>query len=343
MDDFGVNRFLHSTYSSIMKEFQGSAPGKVILFGEHAVVYQRPAIAIPVHQVQATAIVCSRTEHDSPGIWLDAPQINLQSKLDLQSDYPLAILIRLILSTLEISEIPNITIHLSSAIPLASGMGSGAAISVALIRALLAYLNASLPLVQVNDLTYQVERKYPGTPSGIDNTVITYEQPIYFVRGAPFQKLNLNQEFTLVIADSGVPSTTLEVVADVRRGWQEEPHFFEDLFDQVASIAQNARQVIENGPIQALGPLMNANQVALRKMGVSSPKLDYLIDAALFAGAYGSKLSGGGRGGNIIALVAKNQAEEIAAAIRHAGAVSTIITTESPTKIKSTHEQPDIS
>lgn len=323
-----------------MNNYQASAPGKIILFGEHAVVYQRPAIAIPVHQVQAMATIRPRETGNPTGVWLEAPQINMQSFLDLNSDHPLAILLRLLAEAIHLPDYPNIDIHLSSTIPLASGMGSGAAISVAIIRALLGYLDASLPVEQVNSLAYQIEKKYHGTPSGIDNTVITYEQPIYFVRGTPFQKLHLGQEFTLIIADSGLPSTTLEVVADVRRGWQEEPEFFEEIFDQIGSISTDARQIIEHGPVEALGPLMNANQAALRKLGVSSPKLDYLIDAALFAGAYGAKLSGGGRGGNIIALVEKKRAEEISAALQQAGAKNIIITTETPVSIPNNYGKP---
>jgi mevalonate kinase len=316
-----------------MKQFQASAPGKIILFGEHAVVYQRPAIAIPIHQVQATVIIQERLNDGQPGILLDAPQIKLQSMADtLPSDHPITILLRLIASALQVDTYPDVTLRINSSIPLASGMGSGAAISIAIIRALLGYLEKTLPLEQINSLAYQIEKKYHGTPSGIDNTVITYEQPIFFIRGTPFQRLKSSQEFSMVIADSGIPSTTLEVVADVRRGWQEETQAFEALFDQIGSIATEARQVIENGPVSSLGPLMNANQVALRKLGVSSPKLDYLIDAALFAGALGAKLSGGGRGGNIIALVDKNMANDVALALQSAGARSTIITTEFPDK-----------
>jgi mevalonate kinase len=316
-----------------MKQFQASAPGKIILFGEHAVVYQRPAIAIPVHQVQATVIVQERIHDGQQGIFLDAPQIKLQSIADtLPSDHPIKILLRLIANSSQIESYPDVTIRINSTIPLASGMGSGAAISIAIIRALLGYLEKTLPLEQINSIAYQIEKIYHGTPSGIDNTVITYEQPIFFMRGTPFQRLKSAQEFSLVIADSGIPSTTLEVVADVRRGWQEEPQLFEALFNQIGSIATEARQVIENGPVSSLGPLMNANQLALRKLGVSSPKIDYLIDAALFSGALGAKLSGGGRGGNIIALVEKTMANDIAIALQSAGARSTIITTEFPDK-----------
>lgn len=323
-----------------MKNFKASAPGKIILFGEHAVVYNRPAIAIPVHQVQAVATIDQANPEFPHDIWLDAPQIGIQGRLDLSSSQPIAVLLRLFQEALHLDALPGFTIALSSTIPLASGMGSGAAISVAILRGLLGSFELSLPPEQINLLTYQIEKIYHGTPSGIDNTVITYEQPIYFVRGQPLQKVHLGQEFTLVIADSGITSTTLEVVTDVRKGWQEEPAAFESYFDQIRSIVLEARQILERGPVESLGPLMNANQAILKKMGVSCPKLDYLLDAALFAGAWGSKLSGGGRGGNIIALVNPDQAADVASALVQAGARSTIITTESPANVSISHGQP---
>jgi mevalonate kinase len=317
-----------------MKSFQSSAPGKIILFGEHAVVYQRPAIAIPIHQVQATVTVSERESADRTGIFLDAPQINLHSYAsELLADHPMSILLSKLAAAIQLDIYPDVTIHIHSTIPIASGMGSGAAITIAVVRALLGYLDTTLSLEQTNSIAYQVEKKYHGTPSGIDNTVITYEKPIYFLRGSPFHPLHLAGEFTLVIADSGIPSSTLEVVADVRRGWQEETQKFEAIFDQIGLIVQDACKLIEHGPIAKLGSLMNSNQVALRQMGVSSPRLDYLVDAANFAGALGAKISGAGRGGNIIALVEKSRAEEIALALRLGGAKSTIITTEVPLNI----------
>lgn len=314
-----------------MKEkFTATAPGKIILFGEHAVVYQRPAIAIPVHQLVATTTIQPGYPNQSGRIWLDAPQVFSQTELDLDSNQPLGVLLRLFANAAHIKEYPPIIISISSTIPVASGMGSGASISVATLRALQGYLEVELPVETLNSIAYQVEKIYHGTPSGIDNTVITYEQPIYFIRNQPFQKLNLHEDFKLVIADTGIRSTTLEVVTDVRKGWQEDPQFFNNLFDQIEKIVNEARRSIENGPITDLGPLMTKNQAVLKVMGVSCPRLDYLVDAALFAGALGAKLTGGGRGGNMIALVNESKVMEVRNALMHAGAKSTWVTTESP-------------
>ena len=96
--------------------------------------------------------------------------------------------------------------------------------------------------------------------------------------------------------------------------------------NSTGAIVDSARSAIENGTIELLGPLMDANHGLLRKMGVSCPELDALVQAAREAGARGAKLSGGGQGGNMIALVGAYNAEKVAAALEKTGAVHTIIT-----------------
>jgi mevalonate kinase len=115
-------------------------------------------------------------------------------------------------------------------------------------------------------------------------------------------------------------------VAGVRDRWQAEPERYEGLFDEMAAIVKAARQVIESGPAERLGPLMDQNHAILQKIGVSCPELERLVDAAHKAGAWGTKLSGGGQGGNMLALVRPQNAEAVAAALTRAGAVRTITT-----------------
>jgi mevalonate kinase len=150
---------------------------------------------------------------------------------------------------------------------------------------------------------------------------------VYFVRGQPIQMLRLPVPFTIVIGDTGVQSPTSEAVGDVRSAWQAESGRFEQLFDQVGRIAQAARQVIEAGRPQELGGLMDENHALLYDIGVSSPELEQLVWAARVAGAQGAKLCGGGRGGNMIALVDEGQAQAVARNLVQNGAVRTIITT----------------
>ena len=310
-----------------MPAYSASAPGKVILFGEHAVVYGRPAIAVPVLQVRAKAIV-SMDPRSAPGVVrLQAPDIGLETTLaDLPENHPLAAVLLKAASAMKLSHIPACTIKIISNIPIAGGMGSGAAVSVAILRAFSASLGHPLSDEQVSEISYEVEGIHHGTPSGIDNTVITYAAPVYFVKGRKIETLRVKRTFTIVVGDTGIQSHTSSVVSDVHKAWGADPDQFEGLFDAVGAIAIAARKSIETGSIDALGPLMNENQAQLCKMGVSSPELDKLIEAARTSGALGAKLSGAGRGGNMIALVTPEGASKVATAIEHAGAVRTIVT-----------------
>jgi mevalonate kinase len=303
---------------------KASAPGKVILFGEHAVVYGQPALAVPVTQVQAEVRI---DKIFSPGIRINAPNIQLNEKLDsLSASHPLAVTVRNTLAALDAGSLSGLSILIRSSIPVASGLGSGAAVSVAIIRALAKHLKRDLTDEQVSALAFETEKLYHGTPSGIDNMVVTYAKPVYFVKGQPIEILQVKKPFIIVIGDTGIPASTKESVRDVRVQHHKKPDRYETLFAAVGSIARTARQLIENGMPESFGPLMDENHAMLRSMGVSSPELDHLVDAARQAGALGAKLSGGGRGGNMIALVRAGEAGAVARSLKEAGAVNTIIT-----------------
>ena len=302
-----------------------SAPGKIILFGEHAVVYGQPALAIPVTQVHANVEVETSSQ---VGIWLDAPDIGLHAELNsLPAENPLAAVIRNLFFALHIDPFPNLAIRVSSTIPVASGLGSGASVSVAMIRALSSFLGKSLTDEQVNQLCFEIEKLHHGTPSGIDNTVVTYAKPVYFVRGHSIETFTVGRPFSIVIGDTGIPAPTKESVADVRQLWEADQSKWEKVFNEVGSIAKNARERIEKGDWQGLGELMDQNHVLLQKMTVSSPDLDRLVAAAKRTGALGAKLSGGGRGGNMIALATPDSSDIISAALKEAGAHRIILTT----------------
>jgi mevalonate kinase len=301
-----------------------SAPGKIILFGEHAVVYGRPALAAPVTQLQTDVEVRDAAR---PGVHLEAPAIRLKAELKkLQPDHPLAAIINTLSAALGISALPPLDIKINSTIPVASGLGSGAAVSVALIRALSAHLGQPLPDEEVNKLAFEIEKLHHGTPSGIDNTTVTYAEPVYFVKGQPVERLRVGAAFTIVIADTGLPAPTKRSVADVRKLWEADKAGWERVFDRIGEIAREARAAIEGGNIAALGPLMDENHFWLRELTVSSPEMDHLVAAAWSAGAEGAKVSGGGRGGNMIALARPELAESMAAFMKEKGAKRTIVT-----------------
>jgi mevalonate kinase len=303
-----------------------TAPAKIILFGEHAVVYEKPAIAIPVMEVKARAIVKAEPRAAPGIIQIQAPSLNLEAQLqDLPFDHPLGMAVHLVLERLAITRPPAMTLRVTSTIPMAAGMGSGAAVTVAIMRALSAFLGRPLPDEQVCELAYQVEIIHHGTPSGIDNTTITYARPVYYIKGQPIQTLRVAQSFILVVGDTGIPSPTASTVGDVRRSWQIDPARYEVLFETIGSLTNEARQAIELGNPAALGPLLDENQRQLEEMGVSSPELEKLIEAARSAGAQGAKLSGAGRGGNMIALTDPANARAIQEALQEAGAVNTLV------------------
>jgi mevalonate kinase len=311
-----------------MPAFTASAPGKIILFGEHAVVYGHSAIAVPVTQVRVKVTVTPDIRGEAGGVRIEAPDVGLTSTLaHLPAQDPIRAAIHGLLDYLGVDRLPACSLKINSTIPIAAGLGSGTAVSVAILRALGGFLGQLLPDKAVSNLAYEVEKIHHGTPSGIDNTVVTYARPVFFTQGQPIHTFQIAAPFTIVIGDTGTPSSTREAVGDVRAGWEADSTRYERLFAAIGSIARTARQVIERGYPERLGPLMDENHQLLQEMGVSSSELDQLNQAAKDSGALGAKLSGGGRGGNMIALVDEQDAGEVSEALRKAGAVNTITTT----------------
>ncbi|MCK6577970.1 MAG: mevalonate kinase [Anaerolineae bacterium] len=303
----------------------GSAPAKVILFGEHAVVHGVPALAAPVSSLRAYAEAVPGV---GEGVRLHAPGFAESLPVGLgaaEVDNALTKIVHLVLREVSCG-MPNLAIHVHSDIPIASGMGSGAAVSAAVARALCAALNAPMDSETLNRLVYEVERLHHGTPSGIDNTVIVYEKPVYFVRGQEPMPLRVGAPIHLLIGDTGRPSLTRDAVSGVWGLLKQDPQEVTAHFETVRRIVAAARSHIEQGTPDQLGALMIENHQLLRKLTVSSPELDRLVDAALRAGASGAKMSGGGRGGIMIALVEPHTTEQIAASLHHAGAARVIAT-----------------
>lgn len=301
-----------------------SAPGKVILFGEHAVVYDRPAIAAPVSQVRAWAEIRPIEMND---VLLEAADLGIRRLYSTAASHdPLAAALRQVQAAAGLDSLRGFSLKVTSEIPIAGGLGSGAAISVAVIRAAAAYLGLGerLTVEQASQMAYEVEKLHHGTPSGIDNTVVAYEQPVFFQRQEPENRIEVfrpAQPLYLLVADTGVRSSTRDVVGDVRRQWQASPARFEEIFDACGRIAGQARAAIIAGDRAELGRLMTENHRLLVRMTVSSAELDRLVEAANRAGAFGAKLSGAGRGGNMIALVAEEKEANAREALLVAGAV----------------------
>lgn len=300
---------------------QASAPAKIILFGEHAVVYDQPAIAVPVSSLRAVASATPGPAGQGLRIISTELDATLPENVDIAVvDHALIYAAQLVLNALRLSP-PDLVLSIDSAIPMASGLGSGAAVSAALIRALCSAVGQPMPDDRLNELVYEVEKMHHGTPSGIDNTVIVYESPVVYRRGEPVQRLEIGAPFTLLIGDTGRGALTRVAVGDVRKLVESEPVRYRPVIEAIGEIVESARRAILSGDVAALGPLMQANHAHLQTLTVSAPELDVLVEAALEAGALGAKLSGGGRGGNMIALVTPETAAAVRAALLGAGAV----------------------
>ena len=296
-----------------------SAPGKIILLGEHAVVHGMPAIAVPVATLRAYAAIKAT---DTPLSIVSADFDN--EMLDEKSlCHPLERMRSLALDYLQVSGVCG-EIAIRSDIPVARGLGSGAAVSAALGRAIGVLADRAIPDDDLNRLVFEVEKIHHGTPSGIDNSVVVYEQPVYFVKRRGIDTLEIRRPLHILIADTGQASLTREAVANVRQLYERKPEQTQAILENIGSIVEQARVCLKAGDALRLGELMTENHRQLQGLKVSSPQLDRLVAAALAVDAAGAKLSGGGLGGNMIALVEKSKLKAVRDALVKAGAVSVV-------------------
>ncbi|MBP8252332.1 MAG: mevalonate kinase [Herpetosiphon sp.] len=299
-----------------------SAPAKLILGGEHAVVYGQPAIAMPFAALRAT--VHATSAERGAGLTVIAPDLGTTWRL--RAAQPLSDLAERTLHLLEIPE-PDIQLTITSSIPIASGMGSGAAVGVALVRALAHIAQRELDPSVVSQLVYESEQAFHGTPSGIDNTVIAYEQPIVFQRqpfGMPtITPLPVHGSWMFVVADTGVASETKAVVGDLRQRWNADQATYDQHFHAIGACVWQMEAALQQHDQTKLGELLNQNHGLLQTIGVSSPELDRLVNAAQDAGALGAKMSGAGWGGIMLALVTPETSATVQNALNAASAVRT--------------------
>ncbi|MBI5931628.1 MAG: mevalonate kinase [Chloroflexi bacterium] len=311
-----------------MKPIVATAPGKLILFGEHAVVHGQPALAVPLTALRAT--VTAEPTLPNSGLHILMPDSRhhhtLRVHLGEDTENGLVYTAQLVLKTLGVATPPDLKLILHSTIPLAAGFGSGAAVSAALARALAQALHQPFDNETLNELVYEVEKIHHGTPSGIDNTVIVYQQPVYFVRGKPLETFTIPRPFLLVVGNLGHATPTHITVDAVRDLAEQKPQRIQPIFNRIGAIAAEARGLIESGQPNLLGPLMDENHALLCELTVSDDELDQFCRVAKQAGAMGAKLSGGGRGGNMIALVDEKTAPAVQEVLKQAGAASVFTT-----------------
>ena len=282
----------------------GQAHSKIILIGEHAVVYGYPAISLPLLEVEVT---CRLVPAESP--WR------------LYEEDTLSMAVYASLEYLDIKE-AYIRCVIDSAIPEKRGMGSSAAISIAAIRAVFDYYQADLPHAVLEILVNRAEMIAHMNPSGLDAKTCLSDQPIRFIRNLGFSELSMDLSAYLVIADTGVYGNTREAIQVVQSKGKDALPFLHAL----GELTQQAESAIIRKDAEKLGQILSQAHFHLKELGVSSFEADSLVETALSHGALGAKMSGGGLGGCIIALVANlAQAQELAKRLEEKGAVQTWI------------------
>ena len=282
----------------------GQAHSKIILIGEHAVVYGYPAISLPLLEVEVT---CKVVPAESP--WR------------LYEEDTLSMAVYASLEHLNIKD-ACIRCQIDSAIPEKRGMGSSAAISIAAIRAVFDYYQAELPHHVLEILVNRAEMIAHMNPSGLDAKTCLSDQPIRFIKNLGFTELKMDLSAYLVIADTGVYGHTREAIQVVQSKGKDALPFLHAL----GELTQQAEDAIKTKDAEKLGQILSQAHLHLKEIGVSSPEADSLVETALSYGALGAKMSGGGLGGCIIALAANlDQAEELAKRLEEKGAVQTWI------------------
>ena len=282
----------------------GQAHSKIILIGEHAVVYGYPAISLPLLEVEVT---CKVVPAESP--WR------------LYEEDTLSMAVYASLEYLDITE-ACIRCEIDSAIPEKRGMGSSAAISIAAIRAVFDYYGADLPHDVLEILVNRAEMIAHMNPSGLDAKTCLSDQPIRFIKNVGFTELEMNLSAYLVIADTGVYGHTREAIQVVQSKGKDALPFLHAL----GELTQQAEDAISQKDAEGLGQILSQAHFHLKEIGVSSSESDSLVETALHHGALGAKMSGGGLGGCIIALADNlTHAQELAERLEEKGAVQTWI------------------
>lgn len=273
-----------------------SAPGKVFLFGEHAVVYGKPSIAMAIKPRVFVTVRKSKTAHHAKSPYID----NCFDEMGVKG-----------------------SVYVNSQLPSSSGLGSSAAVTVATLSAINDEFRKDHSLEEIADMAFSIEKKVQkGRASPTDTSVSTFGG-LVFITGTSRRRL-VPQNFQMVIGNSMVSHNTsrmVEMVADLRK---RQPDICEPILDAIGSVAVAAMHHMSDA--QQLGKLMNMNHALLEALGVGHPALSKLILASRDAGAYGAKLTGAGGGGCMVALCPKHLKNRVAGAIE-AGDARAFITT----------------
>ncbi|MFD1393970.1 mevalonate kinase [Lacticaseibacillus jixianensis] len=303
-----------------MHQAIGTSCAKIILIGEHAVVYRQPAIALPIKSIRLTATLTPRQ-----GL-AQTVRSSFYTGALAAAQPPFSGITKLIrqLLTFFDARSQGFTLTLTSALPAERGMGSSAACAVAIVRAFYAAFDARLDRATLLNWAAVSEKAIHGNPSGLDAATTSADRPQWFVRGQAPRPIHFPRHGFLVIADSGEMGQTGAAVGHVADLLRQDHARYQPLIAGIGHAARQAAVALAQDDLKSLGTQLTAAQAALAALGVSDNKLDALVAAAMHAGALGAKLTGSGQGGCLIALAVDHAgAAAIEAALKKAGAVAT--------------------
>jgi mevalonate kinase len=290
-------------------EIIASAPGKTILFGEHAVVYGEPAIAGAVNK---RAIIKLREAQNDVSIF-KSDDLKFEAELDtIAKKYTLRKgkpgIIKYILEILsKFHDHSPIEVDLSLNIPIGSGLGSSAAVTVAALTALFKYHGKRFDKSFVAKKAHEIENSVQGIASPLDTKVSTFGGLIYLSRDKKISKFNTNLRSSFVIGYTSKRGNTGRMVKSVKSLKRRNPTIIGPIIKTIGEVTDIAKESIANQKEYKLGELMNINQGLLDSLGVNTNELSRMVYLARRAGATGSKITGAGGGGSIIACCPKNQ------------------------------------
>lgn len=291
-----------------------TAAGKVILFGEHAAVYGRHALALPIPDAVRVAV-----EPAKAATSLAIPNWGIAREIDFDKPQGVDAAVALILKQLELPA-TSFTITVYSDLPRGMGLGSSAAIAVALTKAICDVAGLTIDDERINAIAYECEKLAHGTPSGVDNAISTFAAPMLFRNDGilKMEPLALTEVPPIVIACSHNVGLTSEQVAAVRARHARAPGLYDALFDEIDRISVASVELLQNRKYEELGLAMNVCHGLLNALEVSTPELESMVTLARAAGAAGAKLTGGGGGGSIVALCPESL-DRVRNALREAG------------------------
>ena len=304
-----------------------SAPAKIILFGEHFVVYGEPAIVIAIDRRAFVKIenrddgklrFRSTTLNYAGHFEKDAFKIEQGDEREARIKFePVKQAVESVLE--KHGERVGLDIEINSSIPIGAGLGSSAAVVAASTAAAGALLNVKLSREDIFRITLETEKIVHGNASGIDPAVSTFGGAILFQADTGFKPLDAKVDVPIVVGDTGVERSTKAQVEKFRTALQEYPRIVENVMRAGREIVLRAVDAFKENDLETLGDLMNINHFLLCGVGISHESLDRLANAARRAGALGAKLTGAGGGGCVIALSKEEKLQTVLEAIQAAG------------------------